>query len=551
MPVTSLPGAYDLLVVDDVVANILAIEQALVGLPVEIVAATSGPDALRRILERDFTAILLDVHMPGMNGFEAARLIRTRERSRSVPIIFVTAHDTDAEAIVAAYELGAVDFLMKPLEPVVLRAKVSAFIELHRRADQIARQQERLHAAEIERRAASALREKADELAKAVDRQRTIEAELRESNSQLQELNLRKDEFLALLGHELRNPLAPIVTSVDLMKTVSCGHELHERCIATQERQLRHLERLVDDLLDVSRITGGTLRLQRERTDVGAVVDGSVELSRTVLAGRGQTLDVAVTDRSASIVCDLARIQQVVSTLLINAAMCSGPSSRIRLEGGVTEGYLVLRVVDRGRSIPVEMLPRVFESFVWSDPDARGLGVGLALNRRLIELHGGFISARSEPGLGNTFEVRLPVAADTVDRALPGPAHDPPVVPDRHIELALIEDNEDARAALRELLEALGAVVFEAADGRTGIEVVREHHPEVALVDIGLPDVDGYEVARELRRSFPRERLRLIAVTGFGQAADKARAIAAGFDVHLTKPVRGDEIERVVFGKAS
>src|SRR5688572_9570166 len=291
---SAIRPTFDILVIDDNPANLLAIEAALAGLGLNLVTAQSGADGLRQLLERDFALILLDIEMPGMNGFETARLVRGRLRTRHVPIIFVTAFSRDDREILEGYALGAVDFLFKPIVPEVLRAKASVFVELRRRTDEVARQAELLREAERQehkRRLAEerqrweseALREqmekekanaaatahKAAELARTVAALERVESELMERQRQLEQADRRKNEFLALLGHELRNPLAPIVTGLELIRSRPFDDPILRKACGALERQVGHLTRLVDDLLDVSRITTGKIDLRRERVTIG------------------------------------------------------------------------------------------------------------------------------------------------------------------------------------------------------------------------------------------------------------------------------------------
>lgn len=265
--------ARDILVVDDDPNNLVAIEVALGDLGARLVKASSGTEALRHLLKQDFALILLDVQMPSMDGFETARLIRARDRSRHVPIIFITAHSHDDDAVLKGYDLGAVDFLFKPIVPEVLRTKASVFVELQRRSSEIARQAELLR--EHERR------EHDRSLAEA--RQRWEAESLRRINGKLKEADRKKDEFLALLAHELRNPLAPIVAALEVIRLADADPALLMRSRAIIERQVVHLTRLVDDLLEVSRITNGKLELCRERIEIGAVVAQAIATSEVAL----------------------------------------------------------------------------------------------------------------------------------------------------------------------------------------------------------------------------------------------------------------------------
>jgi signal transduction histidine kinase len=569
---------FDILVIDDNTANLLAIEAALAGLGLNLVTAQSGADGLRQLLERDFALILLDIEMPGMNGFETARLVRGRLRTRHVPIIFVTAFSRDDREILEGYALGAVDFLFKPIVPEVLRAKASVFVELRRRTDEVARQAELLREAERqdhkrrlaeerqrweaealreqmekEKANAAAMAQKAAELARTVAALERVEAELTEQKRQLEDADRRKNEFLALLGHELRNPLAPIVTGLELIRSRPADDPIIRKACAALDRQVAHLTRLVDDLLDVSRITTGKIDLRREPVALGIVIDRAMAMTRPVFDERAMTMSLDVRDREIPVEVDVTRMVQVVSNLLINAAKYSDPGSRVELAGVREGGDAVVRVTDEGRGIDPSVLPTIFDSFVQVAKDRGGLGVGLTLARRLVEMHRGTIRARSRGvGHGSTFEVRIPVLIEGPEHIVPEesmPARLVAAPPAAALRIVLIDDNADIRETMQQLLECLGHEVEVAVDGPSGVELVLDKKPQVALVDIGLPGFDGYQVARRLRAEIPPGELRLVAMTGFGQSSDRDQALAAGFDSHLIKPARTDQIQRALRGE--
>ena len=571
--------SFDILVVDDNPSNLLAIEAALSGLGLNLVTAQSGADALRWLLERDFALILLDIEMPSMDGYETARLIRGRLRTRHVPIIFVTAFSRDDRDVLEGYALGAVDFLFKPIVAEVLRAKASVFVELRRQADEVARQAELLRDAERqdharrmaeerqrweaealreqmekERRGAAAMAQEATELARTVERLEQVEADLKRYSLELEEADRRKDEFLALLGHELRNPLAPIVTSIELLRSRSIPDPVVQRACQALDRQVAHLTRLVDDLLDVSRITSGKIELRRQRVALADIVDRAIALSQPELDARQQALELEV-DRDVAVDVDITRLIQVVSNLLLNAAKYSEPGRVVRVRATRDGGEATLSVVDQGRGIEPEMLQRIFTSFVQVKAGGGGLGVGLTLARRLVEMHGGSIHARS-PGIdqGSEFEVRIPLSAAASAVVAVAAEVSASFVLERagdadRMRIVVIDDNDDIRETMQQLLQSLGHEVDVAADGLSGVALVLKERPQVALVDIGMPGLDGYQVAQKLRAELDPSQLRLVAMTGFGQSSDRDRALAAGFDSHLIKPARTEQIQRALRGE--
>jgi signal transduction histidine kinase/ActR/RegA family two-component response regulator len=345
-----------------------------------------------------------------------------------------------------------------------------------------------------------------------------------------------KDEFLAILGHELRNPLAPIVTALDLMKARGGAPE---RELAVIERQTRHLVRLVDDLLDVSRIARGFVTLEKEPVEMLEIVEKAIEMAEPLIEQRNQRLTVHVAS-SLVINADATRLSQVVANLLTNAAKYTPTGGAIDVTGERVDDRVVLRVRDNGKGIETAMLPRVFDMFVQErqslDRAGGGLGLGLTIVKSLIEAHGGTVTARSE-GIdrGSEFEISLPAArvrastpnivVDRADTARPG------------ARVLVVDDNEDAASLMGETLARKGFDTRIAGDAKQALEVLADWWPEAAVLDIGLPVVDGYELARQIRAMPGGANLFLIALTGYGQAMDRERAMAAGFDHHLVKPV--------------
>lgn len=361
------------------------------------------------------------------------------------------------------------------------------------------------------------------------------EAERARADAEL--ANRSKDEFLAMLGHELRNPLAPILTALALIR-MRAG-QWPERELAVIERQVKHLVRLVDDLLDVSRITRGRVELKLERLALADVVARAVEMSLPLVEQRAQGLDVDVPPELA-VRGDAVRLAQVVANLLNNAAKYSEKGGRIAVTGARVGDRVELRVRDRGIGIAPEMLPRVFDLFAQEsqaiDRAAGGLGLGLAIVKSLVALHGGDVSAASDgAGQGSEFCVRLPALDQAAaPSAAPAPGSDGPPRPAR---VLVVDDNEDAADLLVDALAAMGHDVRKAHDGPTALVAAAAHRPTIALLDIGLPVMDGYELGRRLRAMEGFEDVRLVAVTGYGQAADRQRSMEAGFDAHLVKPV--------------
>jgi signal transduction histidine kinase/CheY-like chemotaxis protein len=362
--------------------------------------------------------------------------------------------------------------------------------------------------------------------------------------------NRGKDEFLAMLGHEMRNPLAPILTSLQLIRL----RGLHSRELAIIERQVDHLGRLVDDLLDISRITRGKIDLKRERLELIRIVLRGLEIASPLIEARQQHVDLHVATEGLPVVGDPDRLAQVFSNLLTNAAKYSEPGTTIHV-AAVPEGTSVcLRVRDEGVGIAPQTLPHVFEPFVQEaqslERSRGGLGLGLAIVRSLTELHGGSVSATSEGlGKGSEFVIHLPLAPGAEERegrpalsALPSPGPQP-----GRGRILVVDDNVDAATSLADVLGELGYEVAAAHDGPSALRIVKAFKPDVCLLDIGLPVMDGYELAHHLRESHDLpEGARIIAITGYGQDADRRRSTEAGFNAHLVKPVSLDALTRLM-----
>jgi signal transduction histidine kinase/ActR/RegA family two-component response regulator len=393
---------------------------------------------------------------------------------------------------------------------------------------------ERAEAAEAREAAAQA-----HDLARALDGARAASAEL---NLQLRLEHERKDEFLAMLSHELRNPLAPLANSIELLRRGGAGTELAGRQLAVMGRQLQQLTRLVDDLLDVSRVSRGLIELQRERVLLSEVLDDAVEAARPLLEQHGHQLQRSPVPQVV-VNGDPLRLAQVFVNLLSNAAKYTDPGGRIALSVVPDQRRVSVVVQDNGIGIPQHMLSRVFEMFTQvSSTQVRsqgGLGMGLTLVRRLVELHGGRVSAYSRgEGQGSTFTVSLPqVSTAPCSAHVPSPRlqADAPMLAGRP-RVLVVDDNRDGAQTMAALLDLMGAEAHVALDGAEALRLAPELEPELVLLDIGLPGLDGYETARRLRAR-PGFHARLVALTGYGSTQDRERALAAGFDEHLVKPL--------------
>jgi signal transduction histidine kinase/ActR/RegA family two-component response regulator len=358
------------------------------------------------------------------------------------------------------------------------------------------------------------------------------------------EASRHKDDFLAMLAHELRNPLAPILSAMQVIRRHPDNSDVVQRAREIVERQVRHQAQLLDDLLDVSRITRGLIKLRRSAIDARSAIAAAIEATRPVIDARTHTLAVVLPDTPLRLEADPTRLTQMVTNLLDNAAKYTNPGGHIELSAQHEGERVVIRVRDTGIGIPLDMHTRIFDLFTQGDvPIARplgGLGLGLSLVRSLAQMHGGSVDVASEgPDRGSEFVIRLPAGkaengAGTETASAPAARH-----------VLVIEDNADAREMLRLALELDGHRVETAADGTAGVEAALRSTPDLVLVDIGLPGLDGYAVARRLRAALGH-RVTLVALTGYGQTEDRRRTSEAGFDAHLVKPVDPDVLSRAL-----
>jgi signal transduction histidine kinase len=670
-----------ILIVDDLAEKLLVYQVILQELGQELVFAHSGAEALKQVLQHDFAVILLDVNMPDMDGFETAALIRNRKRSAHTPIIFVTAF-ADEVRMSEGYAHGAVDYILSPVVPEVLRAKVKVFVDLFRMTEQVKRQAEeqiafmeerskRAAVEEANRRLAFLARagavigqsldydgttrdiarvvvpvlgdhvlvarpgqggvwhvvEARDEAAGLVVRELTawegtppiwrerIEQTLAQGETatslgeangdpastfdpdlvflplrargrtlgvlaasrepsrrtfnpadltmaealaaraaialdnarlykEVENADRQKNEFLSMLAHELRNPLAPIRNALTFLRM--SGDNDPDVIWAREliDRQVTHLVRLVDDLLDVSRITRGKIRIELAGVDLAVVVAGAVETSRPLIEAQSHRLEVTLPPEPLWINADQARLSQVLSNLLNNSAKYTPEGGLISISAAREGEEATVRVCDNGMGIPAEMLAKVFDLFTQVDRSLDrsqgGLGIGLTLVQRLVELHGGRVEVASGgPGRGSEFTVRLPLALSPPQLApdAAGDTTSPATPVAQRLRVLIVDDNAEAADSLGRLLRLEGHEVSCAYDGLSAVELADKTRPQVAILDLGLPGIDGFEVARQLRNELEMTELLLIALSGYGQEEDHRRSSEAGFDRHFNKPV--------------
>jgi signal transduction histidine kinase len=689
----------NILLVDDLPEKLLVLETILAELGQNLVTARSGEEALRKVLEQDFAVILLDIHLPGMNGLETADFIRRRKKSAHTPIIFMTAYADELHAV-QGYTLGAVDYIFTPVMPDVLRTKVKVFVELYLMTQQVRRQADERVALAHEQAARAAAEDAtrrfaflaeastalsstldygatlqalaqhlvpaladlgaarrvddhgqpgpseltwtgpdgavhtrtiadegplavlADATARCLETGRplhltdagpwpllstvrgvsangaaTTEARMRSvvivplvarertlgvmtvalgptgrthdaadlalaidlaaraaialDNARLyqniQQEDARKNEFLAMLAHELRNPLAPIRNAVQVLKLTGTPDPMAAQARDMIDRQVTHMARLVDDLLDMSRLARGKIYLRKERLDLARLVRDTIADYRSLLAEAGLELRLVLPEAPVYVDGDATRLSQVLGNVLHNASKFTDASGTVTVrllqdkeqpEGVSLSALLTVR--DTGIGMDRAMVERVFDTFSQADSSLDrsrgGLGLGLALVRGLVQLHGGDVDAASAGlGRGTEITIRLPLSGTVVPSA-PCNAPIEPGAPANRV--LVIEDHVDAAESLRLLFTMTGHTVEVAHDGPGGLQAARAFRPQVVLCDIGLPGgMDGYAVARAIRRDPALAAVRLIALSGYGQDDDRRRSHEAGFDAHLIKPV--------------
>jgi signal transduction histidine kinase len=472
--------------------------------------AVDGEAALAAVRARRPDVILTDVMMPNLDGFGLVQNLRADPATADLPIIVLSARAGE-ESLVEGLEVGADDYLVKPFSARELMARVQVHVTLTK----------------LRR----GLLERADEARRAAE-----------------DATRAKDEFLAMLGHELRNPLSPIVMAIEVLRWR--GGDAKELLVI--ERQVKQLRRLVDDLLDVSRITRGKIDLQMEPTSIAEVVLRAAETTQLIFQQRRQTLAL---DVSADLVVDgdPTRLQQVFANLLTNASKYSDSGTSVRVSGHLAGDRVEIRVRDQGIGIRPDMLERVFDAFVQQpqalDRAEGGLGLGLAIVKNLVTSHGGSVRVESEgPGKGSEFVVNLPVlrAPRAVDRLATARAATTPSLSAPVCRVLVVDDNADGAVMVSSALEAMGHAVRVAHDPQDALAVAAAFHPEVVVLDIGLPEMSGYELAAHLRELPGGRSIRFIAATGYGRDRDRATSTAAGFVEHLVKPVNLDRLRDIV-----
>jgi signal transduction histidine kinase/CheY-like chemotaxis protein len=489
--------------------------ELLNGAGIETVTCDTLECLVGALTEGAAALLVAEEHLNGPQKAPLAVWLSRQPPWSDLPILILTVPGADSPESAEAWRtLGNVTLLERPTRVTTLLSAAQTAIRARARQYQI-----RGHLAE---------RQKTEQALRTADR--------------------RKDEFLATLGHELRNPLAPILNSLEILKLSGAFEDARTApACAVMERQVHHLNRLVDDLLEVSRITRGIIEVKKEPLDLTAIVKAAIETSRPVLDNLRHEIKVQFDSEQICVVGDPVRLTQVFANLLNNAAKYTNHGGQITISTRREHGDAVVSVRDNGIGIAPGLLSQVFDMFMQVDRSTRrsqgGLGIGLTLVRSLVQMHGGSVEARSEgPGLGSEFIVRLPLIVErtmpleTARRILPLPSR----------RILIVDDSRDGGETLAMLLRVLGAEVALAHSGRAALECVSTFKPDVVLLDIGMPGMDGYEVARRIRANTANRDISLIALTGWGQDEDRRRSSAAGFNYHLVKPADIDQLRQLL-----
>lgn len=537
----------NILIVDDEPKNLTVLESVLDDPGYRLVRASSGEQALLALIADEFAVLVLDVRMPDMTGFELANLVRERRKTSRIPIIFLTAYYNEDQHILEGYDSGAVDYLHKPVNARVLRSKVAVFAELDRKRRALEAANFALENEVAERRIAE---KRLNELNESLDRRVTERTSaLNASEAQLRDTDRRKDEFLATLAHELRNPLAPVRNAAQVLRLKSTHiPELHA-AVEIIDRQVRSMSRLIDDLMDVSRIKQGKIALQLKCVDLAQVLHDAVETSRPIIDECGHRLVNSVKVQEVFVDADPTRMVQVFMNLLTNAAKYMDSGGLIELSAYQKSGEVFVSVKDTGIGIAPDRLASVFEMFSQVDTALSrshgGLGIGLSLTQKLVEMHSGTVTAQSQGlGHGSEFVVKLPLKNGktlSTQENLKDKSTEPLNKPQSSsVRILVADDNVDTANSLQMLLEIMGHTVMKVHDGASVIGAVRDFDPQLILLDIGMPHLNGYEACRHVRKDKGGADRIIVAITGWGQPSDLHASRDAGFDHHFVKPFDPD-----------
>jgi signal transduction histidine kinase len=548
-----------ILIVDDLPEKLLVYRTLLEDLDAQIVEAHSGTEALKRVLEGEFAVILLDVNMPDIDGLETATLVRRHKNGRHTPIIFITAY-ADEMQTARGYELGAVDYILSPVIAPVIRTKVRVFVDLYEARAALALSNQELETRVTERtgelqKSNERLQGEIAERLRAEAEREALLAREKVLRAEAEELSRLKDEFLATMSHELRTPLNAIFGWITLLRTRRLDEATQERALETIERNARAQKRLIEDLLDVSRIVTGKVALELVTVDPRRVVEAALETMHPAAQAKGLKIVPLLDIGAGTVRGDFARLQQIVCNLLSNAIKFTDAGGHIEVCLARRNGEVEISIADSGQGIKPEFLPLVFDRFRQEDGSISrrhgGLGLGLAIVRHLVELHAGSVDAQSAgEGKGARFIVRLPVReANLITRVTEAPTNG--IVTAAMlmgVRLLVVDDDPGARELISGMLEGFGAQVSVAESGQAALSLLFAQRPDVLIADLGMPGMDGYALIEQVRALDPDfgGLTPAVAVTAYASPQDRLRALQAGYQNHVAKPVEAEELAIVI-----
>src|ERR1035437_2949966 len=523
-----------ILLVDDLKDNLLALEGLLRRDDVEIFKANSGTEALEFMIPHEFAVALIDVQMPGMDGFELAELMRSTKNTKNIPIIFVTANAKEQSFSFKGYECGAVDFLPKPLDTFAVKSKVNIFIELYRQKNELANQLATITRNQSER----------EELL----------TKLKKTQGELEQAVHVRDEFIATLSHELRTPLTTILSWSQLIQKQKFDPDKLQHGIETIERSAKAQGQLINDLLDVTRIQSGKLSMNFTEINSSEPVSLSIDAVRPLAESKQLVIESEIKIQSAKVWGDRERLQQIVWNLLTNAIKFSTKGGVIRAQVEPVEEhgnqFVSIKVIDQGKGVSPEFLPKLFERFSQADSSSvrvhGGLGLGLAIVRDLVTLQGGTVRAESDGiGKGATFTALFPIKSGTVGMTSE-PTSPTEAKTQKDVESAdladlrvmVVEDEPSTLEVLSEALHYFGAKTFPCSSAAEALAAIEKFKPDVLVSDISMPGEDGYSLIRKIRKLDPGQcgGVPSLALTAYATEGDAKRALSAGFDSHMAKP---------------
>ncbi len=548
-----------ILIVDDLPEKLLVYSSLLDDIDAQIVVARSGTEALKRVLHTEFAVILLDVNMPDIDGLETASLIRKHRNGRQTPIIFITSY-ADEMQTARGYELGAVDYILSPVVAPVLRTKVRVFVDLFLAQAALTRSNQELESRVTERtRELQQINARLE--AEIVERQRAQnerEATLAREKilrAEAEALSRLKDEFLATMSHELRTPLNAIFGWITLLRTRQLDEATQARALETIERNARSQKRLIEDLLDASRIVTGKVSLELVSVDPRRVVEAALDAMLPAAQTKGLKVVPLLDVEAGTVRGDFARLQQVVCNLLSNAIKFTPTGGQVEVSLTRHENAAQISIKDSGQGIKAEFLPHVFDRFRQEDGSISrrhgGLGLGLAIVRHLVELHAGSVEAHSKgEGAGARFVVHLPIRVSLTQPLVVGLPTTTAVSTSTlaGLRVLVVDDESGARELIHRMLRGFGADVALADSGHAALSLLFEQRPHVLLADLGMPGMDGFALIEQIRALDPDfgGLTPAVAVTGYTAPQDRLRALQAGYQNHIAKPVEPEELAIVI-----